>query len=339
VMTLMKLRALLAGVPPVELEHDPAVSHAIDAEVAYLESKEAIASIALDPYRPKWSAPWWSMLMLYELGAVQRIPARVVSAMVDGLTALPLHIFPIHSEDWPPNVDQQLGSMCHCAVGCMDQVLAACGVDVDRSLPWIEPWYRRYQMVDGGYNCDESAYLVSNECPSSMVGTVASFEALIHRGPSQTCDRAAAFLIGRELRLGSPTLHNEDERAAAKSWPELCFPRFYFYDVLRGITALVRWASEQSRTIPLRAVAPVAEQLVARFPDGIVRIGRVAFAGKTTLAFDSGVWKRRRAKVNPLLALVSSAGAASPVLTQRWGFTRRALIALIDGGQVIAEPS
>jgi hypothetical protein len=335
-MSLEKVRTLLAGVPLVELEKGAEVMRAVDAEVAYLESKEALASIALDMYRPKWSAPWWSMLLLYELGAAERIPARVASAMVDGLSALPLHIFPIHSADWPPHVDQQLGSTCHCAIGCIDQVLAACGIDVDRALPWIATWYRRYQMADGGYNCDESAYLVTNECPSSMVGTIAPFEAMTRRRPTDTCDRAAKFLIERELSRGSPTLHNEDERTAAKSWPELCCPRFYFYDVLRGATALVRWATAQSRPLPLRAIEPVVAQLVAQFPDGIVRIGRVAFEGKTTLAFDGSTWRRRPATVGSLLSLVSGSGTVSPALTRRWNATRRELLALIDGGQITA---
>jgi hypothetical protein len=335
-MTPADLRVLLARVPHVVLEHDARVSKGIDAEVAYLESKEARASIALDTYRPKWSAPWWSMLLLYELGAAARIPARTVSAMVDGLAALPLHIFPIHPEDWSSSVDQQLGSTCHCALGCIDQLLGACGVDVDRALPWVAPWYRKYQMADGGYNCDESAYLITDECPSSMVGTIAPFEAMIRRGASETCDRAAAFMIERQLRLGSTTLHNEDERAAAKSWPELCFPRFYFYDVLRGASALARWATAHARTIPLAAIAPVAEHLVAQFPDGIVRIGRVAFEGKTTLAFDGGAWKRRPAIIGPLLTLASDKGAASPALTRRWSSTRGELLALIDGGQISA---
>ena len=59
------------------------------------------------------------------------------------------------------------------------QVLAACGVDVERALPWVKPWFVRYQMADGGLNCDETAYPSTDECPSSMVGTVAPFEAML----------------------------------------------------------------------------------------------------------------------------------------------------------------
>ena len=59
------------------------------------------------------------------------------------------------------------------------QIIAACGVEVDRALPWARPWFVRYQMSDGGLNCDSDAYLVTDECPSSMVGT-----CLLYTSPS-----------------------------------------------------------------------------------------------------------------------------------------------------------
>jgi hypothetical protein len=254
--------------------------------------------------------------------------------MVDSLAATPLHTFPIHAEEWPPGADRRLASHCHCALGCIDQLLAARGVEVDRALPWFAPWYTRYQMADGGYNCDEKAYLVSDECPSSMVATIAPFEALLRRPPSEVCDRAAAFLIERQLVRGSSTRHNAGERKSAESWGALCLPRFYFYDVLRGATAIIHWASVHGRSLPARALAPVIEELVARTPDGIVRLGRAAFEGKATFAQEDGVWSRRPAFEGSLLMRVSRPGAASPALTRRWADTRRELLALIDAGQL-----
>lgn len=333
-MTIAELRALVARVPHPELLEPADVLQAIDLQVTYLESKDAIASIAADPYWPKWTGPWWSMMLLNELGASERIPSRTLSAMVDALAALPVHGFPIRPEDWPPGVEPQRGSPCHCQVGNMDRLLTDCGVDVERALPWFSTWYARYQMADGGYNCDESAYLAEGECPSSMVGSIAPFEAMLLRPPSAVCDRAAAFLILRELRRGSPTRHNAAERQAAERWPALCFPRFYFYDVLRGATALIQWASVHGRLLPLSAVAPVVEQLAAQFPDGVVRIGRIGFDGTSTRALEGDVWVRRPAFVGQLLERLSRPGAASPSLTRRWSSTRRQLLALIDGGQI-----
>ena len=54
----------------------------------------------------------------------------------------------------PGGADPHRDVSCHCALGSIHQVLAACGVDVDRALPWIRPWFVRYQMADGGLNCD-----------------------------------------------------------------------------------------------------------------------------------------------------------------------------------------
>ena len=34
-------------------------------------------------------------------------------------------------------------------------------------------------------------------------------------------------------------------------WQQACFPRFYFYDVLRGLAALARWAEKSGRALPL----------------------------------------------------------------------------------------
>ena len=79
----------------------------------------------------------------------------------------------------PEGVDPHRGYPCHCQLGNVYQVLAAYGLDVDKKLPWIRPWFLRYQMADGGLNCDNDAYLATSECPSSMVGTIAAFEAVL----------------------------------------------------------------------------------------------------------------------------------------------------------------
>src|SRR5262249_52902271 len=162
------------------------------------------------------------MLVLHELGETTRIPARAIEMMIDALGRLPIHVFPIHPEDVPPGAHRLRDSMCHCGVGSMAQILASYGVDVDAAVPWFTPWFTRYQLVDGGFTCDNDAYLVTDECASSMVGTVALFEALLLRRRTDAertvVERAARFLIERELRLGSSSRTNAEERTAAQAW-------------------------------------------------------------------------------------------------------------------------
>jgi hypothetical protein len=142
-------------------------------------------------------------------------------------------------------------------------------------------------------------------------------------------------LIERELRLGSPTLHNAEERDAAPGWMAPCFPRLYFYDVLRGVAALARWAQRSGRAIPRRAVARVIEHLVTAFPDGVVRVGRHGFARCPTSWRNDGGWARVPSRRSPLLDATSLIGAPSAALTRQWSATRRALVELVDAGRVV----
>src|SRR5213078_216000 len=246
----------------------------------------------------------------------------------------------------PAGVDPNRDVLCHCALGCIAQVLAACGRDVDRELPWIRPWFVRYQMADGGLNCDDTAYRCSDECPSSMVATIAPFEAmLLGRRAGWTAEhaafveRAAGFLIERQLMHGSQTRHNAAERTREHAWREPCFPRFYFYDVIRGLAALVRWSEITDRPIPLRALAGVVDHLLAGFPDGTIRHQRLAGDGIGTWARSpSDDWVRHEATSRfRLLDLVSAVGQPCPYATRQWSAARHGVVRLIDRGLIAAD--
>lgn len=86
---------------------------------------------------------------------------------------------------------------------------------------------------------------------------------------------------------GSNTKHNAAERGSAENWAKLCFPRFYFYDVLRGLSALLTWAEKTERAIPLDAVREVVSSLNERFPDGLVKNERRSF---DVLLLNHNIW-------------------------------------------------
>jgi hypothetical protein len=333
---MSSLRDRLASIPDPDLERPPQLELAIASSVRYLGSDAAQRSLDADSYWPKWDSPWWHMVLLWELGDARRIPQRAVAKMVEALDALRVKIFPIHQHELPADADPHRDVSCHCAVGSIHQVLGACGVDVDTALPWIPRWLVSYQMADGGLNCDSDAYLVTGECPSSMVATVPVFEALLARGGTTTeerrvAERAAAFLVDRRLIEGSRTTHNAAERTSATEWLDLSFPRFYLYDVLRGLSALVRWADLGWGSFPLGGVETAIEHLVTEFPDGVVRPRRRAYAvTQRTFALRDGAWIREPPSTFPLLEVASVTGEPSAALTRQWSATRRALCALID---------
>jgi hypothetical protein len=275
------------------------------------------------------------MLLLHEMGETTRIPEIAITHLIASIERMPLKIFPIHAHEVPDGVRLDLETGCHCEMGNFYRVLASWGVDVDKELPWIRPWFLKYQMADGGLNCDSSAYCVPDEVPSSMVGTIAAFEAiLLHTRNSWTeeeetfLERSARFLMERKLMLGSNTRHNAAERDAAPTWMQPCFPRFYFYDVLRGLNALVLWAEQTGKSLSPESIRPAVDFLDQRYPDGAVRIERCAFVGKKTFRQSSGGdWSGDRppASVFPLLGAVSVVGELSPYLSWQWETTRRRL--------------
>src|SRR5689334_6868244 len=102
---LLSFRRKLDASPHPALSPPPAVEEALSESVRYLDSEAAISSLAADTYWPKWDSPWWHMLLLLEIGAASRIPARAVTKLVDGLNGLPLRIFPIRPGDLPAGLN------------------------------------------------------------------------------------------------------------------------------------------------------------------------------------------------------------------------------------------
>ncbi|MEZ4238710.1 MAG: hypothetical protein R3F59_21675 [Myxococcota bacterium] len=187
-------------------------------------------------------------------------------------------------------------------------------------------------------SCDADAYVVTHECPSSMVGTVPGLEAMLGRTePEQLAfvDRAAGFLIGRRLTRGSESTFNAEERDTAPDWLRPCFPRLYFYDVLRGLAALVRWAELRQRAVPREAVEDVVLHLLDAWPDGVARPQRLAVARCPTgwRAGPDG-WARAPTASFPLLDACSAVGAPSAALTRQWTEARRGLLRLWEAGRL-----
>jgi hypothetical protein len=326
----------LRAIPEVDVPVSPAVTQAIAHSEHYLGSEAALVSIARDTYWPKWDSPWWHMLVLWEIGEARRIPERTLRAMIDGLNALRVKFFPFRDDELPAGASVYYDVSCHCALGSMIQILAACGRDADRELAWASPWFPRYQMADGGLSCDGDAYLVTDECPSSMVGTVPPIEAML-LGPftperAAFVDRAAGFLIERRVMLGSRTRHNAEEQQREPLWKQVCFPRLYLYDVLRGLAALVHWAEVREQAIPRSAIEPVLDHLVREFADGVVRNQRRSFEGIATR--HPAVDGRTPASRFPLLEATSVVGEPSPWLTRQWATARRGVLRLADAGRI-----
>lgn len=277
----------------------------VEDSAAYLASPEAAASLARDPYWPKWHSPWWHIVLLWELGRADAIPAQAAEAMTRAIDAKYLRFMPLTKAELPPGKDEGRDVACHCALGVMAQALQARGIAVRERLPWFLDWFLRYQLPDGGWNCEAEAYSGSRK--SSMLSTVAVLEALLvleNTDEERACaDRAAGYLIAHRLVRATTGEVIDPE------WLKLCFPRFYDYDILRGLNALRRWARKRGRSVPPDAVADAADLLAGR----PLIVGRDALARASLVPTDAG-WVRGAATRFPLLDAVSRVGAPAPAL-------------------------
>jgi len=296
------------------------LDRAIERSLRYLSSQEALASLERDPYWPKWDSPWWHMLLLYELGSAKKIPAAAVGKLTKVLKNHYLPIFPVRAEEVPAGIDPYRRIACHCAVGSAYQLLYACGVDVDKELPWMRPWFLRYQLPDGGLNCDEAAY--TRTVPkSSIVSTLPCLEAVLfcRERPltgeeTAFLDKGAAYLAAHGLFRGVSTgkIINQD-------WLEVRFPRFYDYDFLRGFYFLARWREHSGFHIPPALSEEVAELMSRQLgPEGVT-LKRYNLIDKRSYNPDpKGNWAMGGASEFELMKAASYTGRLCQPLTEQW---------------------
>ncbi len=214
-----------------------------------LSSDLSLDSIKLDPYWPKWNSPWWKALLLYEAGYKHLIPHEFLDNLINIIDSHYLHYFPLIQADLPENCDPYRHVICFCALGNMYKILEDCGYDVHMRLPWWYEWLEKYQLPDGGYNCDEAVY--TKNMKGSFLSTLPMLEAMLivfqktkDSHIKALLDKGAQYLLQRGLYKTS-TLQDIN-----KGWLQLSFPRYYDYDILRGITFIIDWAYHTGSELP-----------------------------------------------------------------------------------------
>ena len=306
----------------------------LQQSVDFLASEEAQLTMARNSYWPKWNGPWWHMMVLHELGLTELIPKQRIQQVVDAFENYYLQYFPLKLEEVPEGTDPVNQVICHCQMGCTDLVLSAFGLDFEQTFPWARKWYQKYQLADGGLNCDEAVY-TKGQPKSSIVSTLPVLEAVLRSAPAtglgndegQFLERGAEYLIKRKLFRSATTgaIMNE-------SWADLCFPRFYYYDLLRGLTFLLNWSARFDRAIPATAIIESMELIDSKSSDGIITLGRVSWRDSFTREWDdqSKSWVRRPEYSYPLLDSLSITGQASKALTAEWNQAKTTLGELLN---------
>lgn len=90
-------------------------------------------------------------------------------------------------------------------------------------------------------------------------------------------------------------------------WLKPCFPRFFEYDILRGMSFLAEWSRRRNKTLPVELLIEGLERLNIFKEIGGLRIGRQVFDPQ-------GPWG---GQTFPLLEAVAGIGDISPYLTRQ----------------------
>lgn len=214
-----------------------------------------------DPYWPKWDHGWWKLTLLWEMGLLERVPRQDLERFYDVVSEHYLPFFPLREEELPQGCDPYREILCHCALGTLLQIFTAAGLDPWVRWPWLARWLVDYALPDGGYNCDEAAYTGSQK--SSVVSTLPMLEALLGLKVPESFEAQRQQLLakGVEGLLRRKLLLSSQGQVIDPRWLTPIFPRFYEYDLLRGLKLVLEWAARFQQPLSVTDLAPAWERM------------------------------------------------------------------------------
>jgi len=209
---------------------------------------------AEDVYWPKWSATVWQLILLAEMGMRSDHPA--VKTGCDYF----LKIMDAQDKSWPPpdysDKDEEgqwpawRSVWEPCVTGNMARTLAVFGFGEDPRVREMFDWLVKYQLPDGGWNCEPGAWgkEVHHSSFMSTVEPLWAFSELDRqswpKGGREAVERGVEFMLMHRLYKSDKTGKVIDE-----DWTKLHFPLFYFYDILHGLRVLTALGYSQDERI------------------------------------------------------------------------------------------
>ncbi|MHC0038709.1 hypothetical protein [Pseudoneobacillus sp. C159] len=292
------------------------IQYAIEDSIKFLESYPDLPIERSGTSRRKWDGFWWHMATLYEMGEVKLIPKSAIAKAKYILEAQTWPIFIKSDEDQPSTeIDNMKMDCCHCELAVFYMILMDYGCDLDKELPWIREWFLKHQLPDGGLNCEPDAYTHSNK--SSIISTLPPLEAILWytnrnftKEEALFLDQGAGYLIEHRLVYSKQTGEIID-----KEWLKPCFPRFFEYDILRGMSFLVEWSRRRNKPLPADLLREGIQLLDSHVEATGIRVGRQVFD-------PMGPWGGH---TFVLLEAVSGIGHVSPFLNKQFNGIRSQL--------------
>ncbi len=191
-----------------------------------------------DVYWPKWKATVWPLILLAEMGVPGELPA------VNRGCQYFLRLMNSQDHSWPPvyseNDPRTYRSVWEpCVTGNMARTLTIFGFSDDHRVRDMFEWLVKYQLPDGGWNCEPGPWQ-KEVFHSSFMSTIEPLWAFSElpaqkwpKGGKKAVERACEFMLTHRLYKSDKT-----GQITHDWWTSLHFPLFYFYDILHGLRVL-----------------------------------------------------------------------------------------------------
>ncbi|WP_028595085.1 hypothetical protein [Paenibacillus assamensis] len=290
------------------MQTNQTIHWAIEESIKFLECATNFTIDHGQFSRQKWDGAWWHMAALYEMGEVSRIPESAIHRAKHLLKTQVWQTFIISTDDQPTSESDKMKlDCCHCELAVFYMIIMAYGCNLDEELPWIREWLLKHQLPDGGLNCEPEAYTHSQK--SSIISTLPPLEAILFYTNREFTEQEAIFLDegARYLIEHRLVCSKQNGSVIDRDWLKPCFPRFFEYDILRGMFFLAEWSRRRNKPLPVGLLLEGLERLKPSIEAGGLRVGRQIFDPQ-------GPWGGH---TFPLLQAVAGIGFVSPYLTRQ----------------------
>ena len=268
-----------------------------------------------DPYWPKWNNLWWKALVMYETDNFDLVPEMFIKYFYEVINKHYLHFFPFTLEEIPENANPYRNIICHCAMGAIIKFGVKKNIDIINNYPWIYEWIFKYQLPDGGYNCDEQAY--TNSKKSSILSTISMAEAVLELC-KKTDNKKLTVVLEKcfDYFIKHRIFRSSKGDIIYPGWKDLTFPRFYEFDLLRGLNFIEEAALLLKKEIPYESIEETVELLKFKQNDnGMFKTERIFHLEEGTLALENGKWEfKKEVSTFPVLDKLLKRNAVNPFL-------------------------
>ncbi|NLM17624.1 MAG: hypothetical protein GX221_07895 [Candidatus Riflebacteria bacterium] len=271
-----------------------------------LNSSEALDALEQNVFWPKWQSPWWFLNLLDETDKLEDVSPEVIKSLLDSASRHYIKEFPVGEE---LDGTDPAEIMCFCLLGGLMRICSKFQIDVFAYLPWAKPWIGRYQLADGGYDCDDTSYIRSGA--GSMASTTMMLEGMIEYAKScenknvfaKNIQNAAIFLLKRRFLLDTDKNKRPD-----KNWDKVIFPKFTEYDFTRGLSAVFGFLELSGKKIKNELLKEAIELLSEKIASGLDNSEVYWIADVKTISHREGrtLYFEEKAYLPPLIKKLSS---------------------------------